>query len=289
MSKFFRVTSLLLVLSLSLLAQFNAPIVIVPAGPGAFAVATRGAAWSNAGTLYLYTPPNPNLGICTYITNNNQVNGHTFQPSLYRTADPDENVYHANGKWTGVPLASNGLQNVTFLGTWSHYWDTSGAAKVLLWIGSASPQAGAGEGYDLVIVQSSGTNCSAQAPDVTKDMCLYFGFNSTGFSGPGKIQVTGYNPGSWGNGMFSVCHVSFSANTSIDWHVLSTNSACAGTAGLNLPTFYNDAAVAIDWPGRFTSTSPSGVSAAGDSLCFSVDSTVTGLNVSGIIGVKFSQ
>jgi hypothetical protein len=151
---------LLLLVSVTLFAQVD--IRLRDRSP--YLVLGRNLAWGQSGyggieNNYMFTPLNPDQGICVFVTNNNPTSSHTLTIESWQTGDPGVTSYTGNtgrfvqdtvqGTYSPVPAGS----------TLSAYVHTSAGAVVTLKVWGTSAQSGSPDTADLYLVQTSSGSC----------------------------------------------------------------------------------------------------------------------------------
>jgi hypothetical protein len=129
-----------------------------------YLVLGRNLAWGQSGyggieNNYMFTPLNPDQGICVFVTNNNPTSSHALTIESWQTGDPGVTSYTGNtgrfvqdtvqGTYSPVPAGS----------TLSAYVHTSAGAVVTLKVRGTSAQSGSPDTADLYLVQTSSGSC----------------------------------------------------------------------------------------------------------------------------------
>lgn len=129
----------------------------------------RGLVWGTSGrggiqNNFLFTPINPDQGICVFVANNNPTNSHAITLQVFQTGDSQQSSYTGTtGRFVQDTL-SNSITSVAAASMVSTYVHTNAAATAVISISGTSSAAGTPDTADVFLVQTSHTSCGPDSP-----------------------------------------------------------------------------------------------------------------------------
>lgn len=132
----------------------------------------RGLVWGSSGAgstvginnNFIFTPQNPDEGICVFVANNNPTSAHSLTVSVHQTGDAQARNYTGN---TGRFVADTVINPVSTIAASSmgvSYVHTNAGAYVVLSISGTTTQTGSPDTADVFIVETQHLSCGPSSP-----------------------------------------------------------------------------------------------------------------------------
>lgn len=152
----------LLALFLVCLPIYAADMYIRQRGP--YLTVARGVSWAGTGAgafnnTYLFTPLNPDQGICVSVRNNNPTSAHTFTLNVYQTGDSSLMSYTPNIGRFLTDTVEGEISPIAAATTTCVYVHANAAARVALVFAGGGALAGTPDTADIFVVQTSHSSC----------------------------------------------------------------------------------------------------------------------------------
>jgi len=131
---------------------------------GAYLTLARGVSWAGTGinsfnNTYLFTPLNPDQGICVFVRNNNPTNAHTFALAVYQTGDSSVMSYALDSGKFIQDTVQGAVSPTPAASTTCVYVHANAAARVALVFTGGGALAGTPDTADIFLVQTNHTSC----------------------------------------------------------------------------------------------------------------------------------
>jgi len=184
---------------------------------------------------FLFTPLNPDQGICIFITNNNPTNSHTFTIAVSQTGDQRQQTYTGSTGRFVTDTVQGTASPVGSLATTTVYVHTTAGARVVIQLSGSSSAAGTPDTADVYLVQTSATSCGPVQNGVTQ--VSINGIPSITFSGAQPVNTestkSSYRVGGFvtptGSVIYVVINGSATKTISINYYQIS----CQATSATN--------------------------------------------------------